>query len=656
MIARLLIANRGEIAVRIARTCRRLGVSPVAVFSEADAASAHVAACDAAHLIGPAPAAESYLRIDALLAAARAACADAVHPGYGFLSENADFAEAVIAAGLIWVGPPPSAIRAMGLKDAAKARMQAAGVPVVPGYHGAEQDPRFLAGAAEEIGYPVLIKARAGGGGKGMRRVDRPEDFAEALASAQSEARAAFGDPAVLIEKFVGRPRHLEVQIFADFHGGCVHLGERDCSLQRRHQKVIEEAPAPGVDETLRAEIGAAAVRAARAVGYVGAGTVEFIADATDGLRPDRIYFMEMNTRLQVEHPVTEAIYGVDLVEWQLRIAEGSRLPRSQDQLVQNGWAVEARLYAEDPATGFLPSTGRLAHLRLPDGVRVDAGVRSGDAVSPHYDPMIAKLIAHAPDRASALAKLRAALAETEVAGVATNAGFLARLLAHPDVIAGEFDTGLIARAGSALADAPPPTADAWALAALDRLGLTAPAADPDPWSARDGWRLWGEASAVATLAHGGAEASVRLTRDAADWRAETPAGAARLSAKPEGDALRIVSGAGARRACAVRIPLGAVIFLDGEGHRFGHPQPEAAEEAGPGGDALRAPMPGLVKAVHVSPGEAVAAGARLVTLEAMKMEHALRSPRDGVVAEIAAQPGDQVEEGALLAALAPEA
>jgi len=650
MIARLLIANRGEIAVRIARTCRRLGVAPLAVFSDADAGAMHVAACDAAARLGPAPAAESYLRGEAVLEAARALGADAVHPGYGFLSENAGFAQAVIDAGLVWVGPPPAAIRAMGLKDAAKARMQAAGVPVVPGYHGDRQEADFLAAQAAGIGYPVLIKARAGGGGKGMRRVDRAEDFAEALEGAAREAQASFGDPAVLVERYVATPRHIEVQVFADAFGDAVHLFERDCSLQRRHQKVIEEAPAPGMTPAMRDEMGAAAVRAAQAVGYVGAGTVEFIADASDGLRADRFYFMEMNTRLQVEHPVTEAVTGTDLVEWQLRVAAGQPLPAAQQALRLDGWAVEARLYAEDAAAGFLPATGRLTRLRLPAGLRVDAGVRQGDAVTPHYDPMIAKLIAHGPDRAAALAALRAGLAQVQAAGCVTNAAFLGRLLADDDVVAGRPDTGLIARRGAALADDPPPDAGDWALAALAAAGLLAGGAG---WAARDGWRAWGAALAVVVLRAGDRDAAIRLTRQGDGWLAETPAGEATVAAQGTGTDVALRLGAVTRRAAVAVDGAAITVMRDGRALRFVAPDPLAgAPETGPADAEARAPMPGLVKAVHVAVGDAVAAGDRLVTMEAMKMEHTLRAGRDGVVASLGAAAGDQVAEGALLAAL----
>jgi 3-methylcrotonyl-CoA carboxylase alpha subunit len=447
MFSKILIANRGEIACRIIRTARRMGVRTVAVYSDADIDAMHVALADEAIHIGAAAAGESYLSKEKIIAAAKRAGAEAIHPGYGFLSENADFAEAVEKAGLVFIGPSPASIRAMGLKDAAKALMERAGVPVVPGYHGEGQEPGFLAGQADGIGFPVLIKARAGGGGKGMRRVDRPEDFPAALEAAQREAKSAFGDEAVLIEKYLTQPRHIEIQVFGDSQGNVVHLFERDCSLQRRHQKVIEEAPAPGMTQEMRSAMGEAAVRAARAINYRGAGTVEFIADVSDGLSPDRFFFMEMNTRLQVEHPVTEAIAGVDLVEWQLRVASGEPLPKTQDELTINGWAFEARIYAEDPSRGFLPATGTLSHLRFPEGdVRIDAGVREGDGITPHYDPLIAKIIVHGADRAQALSRLRSALERTELVGTTTNLSFLSALALSADFSEERLDTGLIDR------------------------------------------------------------------------------------------------------------------------------------------------------------------------------------------------------------------
>ena len=480
MIASLLIANRGEIARRIIRSAQALGIRTIAVHSDVDAGMPFVREADEAVCIGTAAAADSYLRQDRLLEAARVTGAQAIHPGYGFLSENAGFAEAVVAAGLVWVGAPPAAIRAMGLKDAAKARMIAAGVPVTPGYLGEDQSPDRLRAEGDAIGYPVLIKAVAGGGGKGMRQVEAPADFAEALASCKREAAASFGDDRVLIEKYILSPRHVEVQVFGDTHGQVVHLFERDCSLQRRHQKVIEEAPAPGMDAETRGAVCDAAVRAARAVDYVGAGTIEFIADASEGLRADRIWFMEMNTRLQVEHPVTEAITGQDLVEWQLRVASGEPLPKSQAELSITGWAMEARLYAENPATGFLPSTGPLDRLRFPANVRVDSGVEEGGAVTPFYDPMIAKLIVHGATRTQAAQRLAAAARGTQVWPVRTNAAFLVRAAAHPDFVAGRVDTGFIARHADALIAPAEPSAEVIAAAAAAIL----PPVTDDPWTA----------------------------------------------------------------------------------------------------------------------------------------------------------------------------
>ncbi len=474
MFHKILIANRGEIACRVIDTCRRMGVATVAVYSDADRAARHVEMADeAVHIGGPAPA-DSYLRGDVIIQAALDTGAQAIHPGYGFLSENPGFVDACQAAGIIFIGPSGDAIRAMGLKDAAKALMEKAGVPVVPGYHGANQDPEHLAGAADAIGYPVLIKAVAGGGGKGMRRVEAPKDFADALASAMGEARTAFGNADVLIEKYVEKPRHIEVQVFGDGKTA-VHLFERDCSLQRRHQKVIEEAPAPGMTAEMRAAMGKAAVRAAEAIGYSGAGTIEFIVDASDGLRADRFWFMEMNTRLQVEHPVTEAITGVDLVEWQLRVASGEPLPAAQDDLTITGHAFEARLYAEDVPAGFLPATGTLHHLAFPATARAETGVRKGDTISPWYDPMIAKVIVHGPTRAVALQQLSAALAGTEVAGTVTNLGFLGALARHKGFAAGDVDTGLIARDLEALVAVPDCPAAVKALAALAAAGMAEP-------------------------------------------------------------------------------------------------------------------------------------------------------------------------------------
>ncbi len=645
MFDKILIANRGEIACRVIDTCRQLGVATVAVYSDADRAARHVAMADETVHIGGAKPAESYLRGEAIIAAAQSTGAQAIHPGYGFLSENPEFVEAVEGAGLTFIGPSASAIRAMGLKDAAKALMQEAGVPVVPGYHGENQEPEHLSGAADAIGYPVLIKAVAGGGGKGMRKVASPVDFMDALASARGEAATAFGNDAVLIEKFVEKPRHIEVQVFGD-GTQAVHLFERDCSLQRRHQKVIEEAPAPGMTPEMRAEMGAAGVRAAEAIGYSGAGTVEFIVDASDGLRPDRFYFMEMNTRLQVEHPVTEAITGIDLVEWQLRVAAGEPLPLGQSDLSITGHAVEARLYAEDAAAGFLPATGRLEHLRFGEGARADTGVGPGDEITPWYDPMIAKLIVHGPTRDVALKQMDRALATTEVAGATTNLAFLRRLVGHPRFASGDVDTGLIEVDLDGLIT-PPLTAPAViARAALAAMGLDA---EPAPLS---GFSLWeplrqsvrmnqdGTDKDVAVEAIGPdrmcctfGDESITLIREEAGWRNESG-----------GPVLR-----------AVTLP-GQVVVFDGDAHVIDVPDPlSMAGETGGGSNRIEAPMPGLVKAVFVSAGEAVAQGARLAVLEAMKMEHVLTAGRDGVVAEVLAAEGAQVEAGAPLILLHAE-
>ncbi len=616
----VLVANRGEIARRVFATARRMGLTTVAVYSEADADAPHVREADIAVPIGPAAARESYLVPEKILAAARQAGAEAIHPGYGFLSENAEFAEAVAATGLTWIGPPPSAIRAMGLKDAAKALMAKAGVPVTPGYLGEDQSAKTLAKEAAGIGFPVLIKAVAGGGGKGMRLVTEAAAFEAALASCQREAAAAFGDDRVLLETYVTRPRHIEVQVFGDTHGHVVHLFERDCSLQRRHQKVIEEAPAPGMDAATREAVTSAAVRAAQAVDYVGAGTVEFIADASQGLKGDRIWFMEMNTRLQVEHPVTEMVTGLDLVEWQLRVAGGEPLPLTQDQITLEGHAVEARLYAENPATGFLPSIGPLVHFALPAGVRADSGVEEGGEISPFYDPMIAKLIAHAPTREAAIAQLGEACDEVEVWPVKTNAGFLARCLEAPDFIAGDVDTGFIERNLAELTAPPEPSPAALAAAAEAALP---PDDGEDPWGALAGFRL-----------NAAPETGVRL------FRAGRPVLAELAPDAPD-------------RAVLITDDDEIVVFEAGEAFAF-LDHPPAADLGGAGGDGqVRAPMPGKVTAVAVKAGDTVAKGQPLVTLEAMKMEHALTAPFDATVEELAVELGAQVSEGALLIKLA---
>ncbi|MGR3463716.1 acetyl/propionyl/methylcrotonyl-CoA carboxylase subunit alpha [Limimaricola sp.] len=660
MFDKILIANRGEIAARVITTARAMGLRTVAVHSDADADAVHVRLADEAVRIGPAPVGQSYLRAEAIIEAARATGAGAIHPGYGFLSENPDFVEAVEAAGLVFVGPPAAAIRAMGLKDAAKKRMEEAGVPVVPGYHGEGQDASMLAEEAGRIGYPVLIKARAGGGGKGMRLVERAADFADALEGAQAEGRASFGDAAVLVEKYVTSPRHVEIQVFADSHGNVVHLFERDCSLQRRHQKVIEEAPAPGMPDHVRAAMGAAAVEAARAIGYVGAGTIEFIADGSKGLREDGFWFMEMNTRLQVEHPVTEAITGLDLVEWQIRVARGEALPLAQDQLTINGHAVEARLYAEDADRGFLPATGRLERLRFPDAarfergaLRVDAGVVEGDAITPHYDPMIAKVIAHGATREEAMARLHTALEATQVGGTVTNLGFLAALLRHEGFASGEVDTGLIGRDLDALTARPPMPDHVPVLAALAAAGLDHPPAGDGPWDALRGYRNWGASEVHVVLEHEGETLDIALRRDGpGHWhRAGTGIGVSRDTRGLE------VTVAGRRfRAEAARHGASVSVWDAGRAYVFAIPDPlAAAEAAGAGGNAIAAPMPGLVKRVRAEAGQKVEKGQPLAILEAMKMEHTLTAPRDGVVAEILAHEGSQVSDGDLLLTLEPE-
>ena len=639
MFNKILIANRGEIACRVIDTARRMGVATVAVYSDADVGAKHVAMADEAVNIGAPPPAESYLRGDVIIAVAQDTGARAIHPGYGFLSENPDFVDAVQAAGLVFIGPSADAIRAMGLKDAAKVLMEAAGVPVVPGYHGANQDDAHLSGAADTVGYPVLIKAVAGGGGKGMRRVDDPRQFSDALASARAEAKGAFGNDAVLIEKYVEKPRHIEVQVFGDGQRA-VHLYERDCSLQRRHQKVIEEAPAPGMTEEMRAAMGAAAVRAAEAIGYSGAGTVEFIVDSSQGLRPDGFFFMEMNTRLQVEHPVTEAVTGIDLVEWQLRLAAGEALPLTQDQIGLNGHAFEVRLYAEDVPAGFLPATGTLTHLEFAPGARADSGVRAGDVISPYYDPMIAKIITHGASRAQALGRMARALAQTRVAGSVTNHAFLRKLVQHPDFVTGKVDTGLIERDIVSLSAEPVPCSRSRALAALGALGL-----DGD-LPALAGFSLWAPMEQGVRVVWSDEEIDARVS----------VLGAARFAVSV-GEVDHLLE----RRAQVWWIDgqkTPAVIFraadtvsvFFGNGYHFTVPDAlEVAGVAGAGGNLVEAPMPGLVKAVFAGAGQAVTMGDRLAILEAMKMEHVLVAARDGVVAEVLVAAGAQVEAGAAL-------
>ncbi|WP_299350044.1 acetyl/propionyl/methylcrotonyl-CoA carboxylase subunit alpha [uncultured Shimia sp.] len=647
MFNKILIANRGEIACRVMETARKLGVKTVAVYSDADAAAKHVAMADEAVHIGGAAPSESYLKGDVIIAAALERGAQGIHPGYGFLSENPEFVEAVEAAGLVFIGPSAKAIRAMGLKDAAKVLMEEAGVPVVPGYHGANQEAGFLAEQAGEIGYPVLIKAVAGGGGKGMRLVEKPEDFADALDSARGEATTAFGNPDVLIEKYVTQPRHIEVQVFGD-GTHAVHLFERDCSLQRRHQKVIEEAPAPGMTAEVREAMGQAGVRAAEAIGYKGAGTVEFIVDGSDGLRTDGFWFMEMNTRLQVEHPVTEAITGVDLVEWQLRVASGDPLPKQQDELSINGHSFEARIYAEDVPKGFLPATGTLTHLAFPAEARIDSGVRSGDTISPWYDPMIAKLVVHGSTRAIALQQLERALRHTDVGGTVTNVSFLSLLSAEPGFVAGDVDTGLIERHLATLATAPVACTKARSVAALTALGLMqAPDGAPKPALV-----LWTPLTHTISMTHHEEEIAVRVTvLGTGEYQVDV--GEVQHVVHFTGGAWFVDQTKVQARTSYVGDTL--TVFW-GNGYVFHVVNPlDRAAEAGAGGNVIAAPMPGLVKAIFAEAGQEVKEGDRLAILEAMKMEHSLLAARDGVVAEVLAQSGDQVQEGAALIQLVEE-
>jgi 3-methylcrotonyl-CoA carboxylase alpha subunit len=662
MFGKILIANRGEIACRVIATTRRLGIRSVAVYSAADRGAMHVALADEAYPIGPAPAAESYLDIAAIIAAARASGAEAVHPGYGFLSENADFAEACAAAGRTFVGPPLAAMRVMASKAAAKALMARHEVPVVPGYHGAEQGAARLSAEARKIGFPVLIKASAGGGGRGMRVVAAAVDFAAALDGARREAAAAFGDDRLLLEKYLPSARHIEVQIFADAHGHAIHLGERDCSIQRRHQKVIEEAPAPQLGEAQRRAIGKAAVAAARAVGYEGAGTVEFIAVG------EAFYFIEMNTRLQVEHPVTEAVTGLDLVEWQLRVAAGERLPLSQQAIAANGHAIEARLYAEDPQNSFLPQTGTLHGLRFPppELARVDTGVRQGDAVTSFYDPLLAKIIVCGADRAAAVERLRRALAETAILGVTTNLGFLGRVAAHPDFAAGKIDTGFIERHAATLLPPPAPAPDlVLAAAALVRLGARQTAAAAiaarsddrhSPWAFADGWSPLGSIRQSLVFADGAAERIITAEPAQPGWRLRCGDREIAAAGEQQPDGVLSIELDGIRR----RLPVLAhrrevVVFLHGESWRLIETDPLLARAGDdPTAGRLTAPMPGRVIRLLVEPGSRVRRGAPLLILEAMKMEHTIAAPADGVVAAVACAVGDLVEEGVELIALAP--
>ncbi|MBV9111306.1 MAG: biotin/lipoyl-binding protein [Hyphomicrobiales bacterium] len=666
----VLIANRGEIACRVIRTAKRMGLRTIAVYSSADAKAPHVRLADEAHHIGPPPAAESYLRADRIIEVAQASRAAAIHPGYGFLSENAEFAEACAEAGIIFVGPPASAIRAMGLKDAAKALVEKAGVAVVPGYHGPRQEPDFLRQKAYETGYPVLIKAIAGGGGKGMRRVERQQDFDAALASAQREAMSAFGDPRVLIEKYIPSPRHIEMQVFADAHGHVLHLFERDCSLQRRHQKVIEEAPAPGMTPEVRRAMGEAAVEAARVAGYIGAGTVEFIADGRGALRADGFYFMEMNTRLQVEHPVTEAITGLDLVEWQLRVAAGDALPFDQEDLVIDGHAVEARLYAEDPEKGFLPSTGKLIALKLPtgEGVRIDSGVAEGDEVTPFYDPMIAKIIAHGVSREQALEQLSGALTSTIVAGPKCNLAFLKALVDADEFREGAVDTGFIERNLENLGAVPQP-ADTQAIAAgtAQLLRMEYERSNPslivrgrlgshewlfDPWSARKGFELAGRRHTVVPVATENGRANVDLFFDEGGPRLLAPGEEAEGWPDVEWNATLRLAELGDGNGAVVRGVDKVFVIRNGRQTSVALVDPldvDLEHLDGDAGGQITSPMHGKLVALLVNEGDEVAKGQLLAVVEAMKMEHALTAPVAGVVSEVLARVGEQVGEGARL-------
>ena len=641
MFNSILIANRGEIACRIIRTARRLGARTVAVFSEADRYSRHVEMADEAVCIGASSPAESYLNGRAIISAAIDAGACAIHPGYGFLSENPEFVELAEASNLVFIGPSADAIRAMGLKDSAKARMVEAGVPVVPGYHGPNQDDGFLAKQAEKTGYPVMIKAVAGGGGKGMRLVESPANFQEALESARGEAETAFGNRAVLIEKFIRSPRHIEVQVFGD-GVNAIHLFERDCSLQRRHQKVIEEAPAPGMTNEMRMAMGAAAVRAAESIGYKGAGTVEFIADGGNGLSADGFWFMEMNTRLQVEHPVTEAVTGIDLVEWQLRVASGENLPKRQSELGISGHAFEARLYAEDASKGFLPVTGSLTHLAFPDTVRVDSGVRAGDHISPYYDPMIAKIISHGETRSVALKRLADALLRTEVAGTVTNLAFLGELARHGDFNKGKVDTGLIARDMKMLVLKSEPDSSATAIAGIAAMGLL----EMPEWDI--GFNIWSSLQKRIVLHHEGRPYEVFIKSISARAHDVLAMGVTQEIRHNSGRWL--VNGAPMPRFSVAN---GMVTVFSRYGISFEVDDPLARDaKKGSSADLIEAPMPGLVKVMLARPGHTVHEGERLAVLEAMKMEHSLLAERDGVVAEVLADEGSQVEAGAALVRL----
>ena len=662
MFDSILIANRGEIAGRIIRTARRMGIRTVAIYSDADRSAQHVAMADDMWRVGPDRASLSYLNIDRIIDIAQAANVDAIHPGYGFLSENAEFAERCAAAGLVFIGPSANAIRLMGEKDNAKRQMEMAGVAVVPGYHRPQQDMEKLLSVAEEIGFPLLIKASLGGGGRGIRRVDHGREFAAALQSARREAMAGFGNDAVLIEKLIAPARHIEIQIFADNHGHIVHLFERDCSLQRRRQKVLEEAPAPGMPPSMRAAMGRVAVQVAAAVDYRGAGTVEFIADVSDGLSEDRFYFMEMNTRLQVEHPVTEAITGSDLVEWQLRVAAGEALPMTQSEISISGHAIEARLYAEEPAQGFLPATGTLYHLELPDehvGIRVDSGVAKGDVISSHYDPMLAKLIAHGVDRPQALSRLQTALAAVEVVGCATNARFLTALLAQKEVVLGAVSTDLVEDLSLELSGVAALGDEAWVFAALYSLSINRTSDLGDRWARNDGWRSWGEAVQYIRLSHQHRQQEVVL-RFGADNRLYITVSGHEYAVMmlPAVGSYRWRAEIDDRIHSATVIPINDGLLVHGSGYqatfRVGADDESQTAADGDSRPEIVAPLSGRVVAVKVSLGDRVGCGDLLLTIEAMKIELAVNAPHTGIVAQIRAVVGEQVVADQVLIVLQP--
>ena len=637
MFTKILIANRGEIACRIIKTAREMGIKTVAVYSDADTSALHVKMADQAVYIGPSPAADSYLKMDLLIAAALETGAQAIHPGYGFLSENAEFAQKIADAGMTFIGPSPASIRQMGLKDRAKELMEIAGVPVVPGYHGENQNPALLATEAEKIGYPVLIKARAGGGGKGMRLVETPTDFATLLSSAQREGLASFGDAHVLIEKFIQSPRHIEVQVFGDTHGNVVHLFERDCSMQRRHQKVIEEAPAPNMPTALRTAMTDAAIKAAKQINYFSAGTIEFIVDASGPLHADGFWFMEMNTRLQVEHPVTEAITGQDLVAWQLRVAAGEILPMAQNEITLNGHAFEARIYAEDPSADFKPAPGTLTSLQFNTNARLDTGVQTGDTVSPFYDPMIAKITTHATDRKTALDALTNGLQNTYCAGTPTNIGFLSRLATNTDFTSAKLDTGLIERKMDTLSIAPAPTDFDLFCAALT-------AHDIDLSAPRLGWQMWQSPCITANFVEHEAitltlEENTVLINDTQFTNITRNNG-------------RITATANNTHLHATCTVAGNAVLVksDADAHIFTIPTPlDVEEDAAGNSNQITAPMTGTVTMVHITAGDTVTAGDPLVVMEAMKMEHVLVAPKDGIIDQLFCTQSDAISEGTIL-------